>query len=145
MVKYILFGVIGIVGLGIGGFFYLGIQSQGGTAPGLIDDQLSPCPSSPNCASSEASTDAEKRVVPLPADAWDQLPTLIAEMGGTVTVQELNYLAAEFTSATFKFVDDVEFRMSEDGVHIRSASRVGYSDRGVNKARIEDIRARLAN
>ena len=54
-------------------------------------------------------------------------------------------MAAEFTSSTFKFVDDLEFRLAEEGVHVRSASRVGYSDRGVNLVRVETLRQGLNN
>ena len=124
-------------------FFFLGQKSQSGSAPGLVNGSLAPCPSSPNCASSEAGTPDKKRVEPLSGDVWAQLPAAIEALGGVVTVSEEGYLAAEFTSQSFKFVDDLEFRRDEDSVHVRSASRVGYSDRGVNKARIETLRAAL--
>jgi uncharacterized protein (DUF1499 family) len=63
-------------------------------------------------------------------------------------VNEENYIHAEFTSAVFRFVDDVEFLFTkeQDGevmVDIRSASRVGHSDFGVNRKRMEDIRDKL--
>ena len=61
--------------------------------------------------SSEDNTPDEKKVDPLPASAWARLPSVISEMGGVVTKQDADYLSAEFTSATFKFVDDVEFRV----------------------------------
>ena len=64
-------------------------------------------------------------------------------MGGAVTTQEEEYIAAEFTSASFGFVDDVEFRLAEEAVHVRSASRVGYSDRGVNADRVAELRKSL--
>ena len=52
-----------------------------------------------------------------------------------------NFLHVEFTSKIFRFVDDVEFYFNEPGViHFRSASRIGYSDMGVNRDRIEEIR-----
>ena len=67
-------------------------------------------------------------------------------MGRTtvVTVQE-NYIHAEFTSRLFRFVDDVEFCFDDDHktIHLRSASRTGYSDLGVNRKRIERIRQRF--
>lgn len=141
--KTVLIVFIALLVLGVGGFFYLGQQSQSGTALGLVKGQLTPCPSSPNCVSSEASTPDEKKVNPLPIVAWAQLPALIAEMGGTVTKQDDTYFAAEFTSSIFKFVDDVEFRLSEDAVHVRSASRVGHSDAGVNSVRVEAVREKL--
>ncbi|MEM8768716.1 MAG: DUF1499 domain-containing protein [Pseudomonadota bacterium] len=141
--KYLLIGVVLLLVLGVGGFFYLGQQSQSGTAPGLADGRLTPCPDSPNCASSEPGTVADKQVEPFPAVVWALLPGTIAELGGTVTKEEAGYLAAEFTSSTFGFVDDVEFRLGEDMVHVRSASRVGHSDGGVNSARVAALRLSL--
>jgi uncharacterized protein (DUF1499 family) len=76
-------------------------------------------------------------------DAYRKLVALIASYRGTrlVATQD-NYLRAEFRSAIFRFVDDVEFLFSEDQpvIHVRSASRAGYYDFGVNRRRIEDIR-----
>ena len=63
--------------------------------------------------------------------------------GGVVVEQGEDYLAAEFTSAVFGFVDDVEFRRGEYAVHVRSASRVGYSDAGANAARVAALRGAL--
>ena len=137
--KFVFIGVALLAVLGLGGLFYLGQKSQGGAALGLVEGRLAPCPSSPNCVSSEADVPDEKRVDPLPVSAWARLPALIVEMGGAVTTQDETYIAAEFTSSTFKFVDDVEFRLADDAVHVRSASRVGYSDRG------REQRARLRN
>ncbi len=141
--KYVLYGAVLLVVLGIGTFVYLGQSSKGGTAPGLVDGRLAPCPDSPNCVSSEVGTPDEKAVEPLPAETWGQLPDAIAGMGGVITTQTDTYLAAEFTSATFGFVDDVEFRLTEGAVQVRSASRVGYSDRGVNSARVAALREKL--
>ena len=141
--KYVLYGIIALVVLGVGGFVYLGQSSQSGQAAGLVDGKLSPCPSSPNCVSSEAGTPDDKKVEPLTVSAWDQIPAAIGEMGGVIVKQDDAYLAAEFTSATFGFVDDVEFRLADDALHIRSASRVGYSDRGVNLARVAALKDAL--
>lgn len=144
--KYLMYGGIALgvlILLGIGAFFYLGMQSKNGTAPGLVDGQLTACPDSPNCVSSEAETPYEKIVDPLPASAWDALPTTLEDMGGTVTVQEDDYIAAEFTSAIFGFVDDVEFRLADAAIHVRSASRVGHSDAGVNADRVATLRETL--
>lgn len=136
-------GVLALALIGFVVFFILGKTSQSGTSLGLIDGQLAPCPSTPNCVSSEDGTDAERSVAMLPAETWDDLPAQIEKMGGTVTKQDDEYIASEFQSSVFGFVDDVEFRKSEDGVHVRSASRAGYSDAGVNAARVEELRAGL--
>lgn len=128
---------------GVGGLFYLGQKSRTGAAPGLIDGRLAACAPLPNCVSSEANTPLDKRVLPFQVDAWRQIPAAIEELGGTIGQQESRYLSAEFKSGVFKFTDDVEFRLAEDAVHVRSASRVGYSDMGVNRTRVEAIRALL--
>ena len=67
------------------------------------------------------------------------LKIVILKMGGNVQVESGNYLAAIFTSVIFKFVDDLEIRIDStpEVIHIRSASRVGYSDMDVNKKRME--------
>lgn len=127
-------------------------QCSGGRPPslGVTDGKLSPCPDSPNCVSSQ-STDKKHHVEPLRyqdtlAEARDRLVSILHSMGRTtvVTVQE-NYIHAEFTSRLFRFVDDVEFCFDDDHktIHLRSASRTGYSDLGVNRKRIERIRQRF--
>ncbi|MEM1437132.1 MAG: DUF1499 domain-containing protein [Pseudomonadota bacterium] len=143
--KTIVIGLVVLLVLGTAGFFYLGRKSQTGTAPGLSEGQLTPCPASPNCVSSELNTPEDKKVAPLPVGVWERVPGVIADLGGTVTQQDAGYVAAEFTSSTFKFVDDVEFRLDEDAVHVRSASRVGYSDGGANGARVAALRDRLGS
>jgi len=72
---------------------------------------------------------------------------VIAEMKeARIAEEEMGYLHAEFRSALFGFVDDVEFRMDEVSgrIDIRSASRTGYYDFGVNRRRVEEIRARFS-
>ena len=142
--KWILTLTIGLPVLAVAAFFILGRMSAGGTAPGLVDGRLSACPSSPNCVSSEAGTPTEKAVESLPLSAWERVPGIIETMGGRVVREDDAYIAAEFTSKTFRFVDDVEFRKADDAVHMRSASRVGYSDRGVNRERAAAIASRVS-
>lgn len=62
-----------------------------------------------------------------------------------IVAAEERYIHAAFTSALFRFVDDVEFFLDEGTrtIHVRSASRVGYSDFGVNRRRVEEIRTRF--
>ncbi|UAB77951.1 DUF1499 domain-containing protein [Erythrobacter sp. SCSIO 43205] len=143
MLKALIFGVVGVVVLGAAAFFVLGLVSQKGEAPGLVDGRLASCPDSPNCVSSEESAPPEKAVAPLAPEAWDSLAQVIAAQGGTITSQSEDYIAAEFKSAVFGFVDDVEFRRAEERVHLRSASRVGYSDGGANAKRVARLREAL--
>lgn len=112
------------------------------------DRHLAPCPKSPNCVSTRGGAPGQ-RMSPIPY----RVPTatarrLLLEILGSrkrteiVTAEEL-YLHATETSALFRFVDDVELSLDEAAreIHFRSASRTGYSDLGVNRRRMEAIRA----
>jgi uncharacterized protein (DUF1499 family) len=114
---------------------------------GVRDGKLAPCPFTPNCVSSQSS-DREHAVEPLrysaaSREAMAKLKTIIREMPRAVMVTEMeNYLHVEFTSLIFRFVDDVEFSLDDTAklIHVRSASRLGKSDLGVNRKRVEAIR-----
>lgn len=121
---------------------------------GIKDGKLAPCPNTPNCVSSQAPDgDAEHKIAPIayksaPSELMATLKSVIASMERTKIVTETDdYLYVEFTSALMGFVDDVEFYLdpSTPGqLQVRSASRLGQSDLGVNRKRIEEIRAKLA-
>ena len=118
---------------------------------GAKDGRLKPPPRSPNAVSSQAQ-DASHAIAPLsyggsPADAMDALVSIIKSTPRTRIIARTNdYVYAEYQSALMGFVDDVEFWVEPNAkvIHVRSASRLGYSDFGVNRARIEDIRRKLA-
>lgn len=110
------------------------------------DGSLRPCPDRPNCVSSEDAGRASA-IQPLtfqgpPPAAWQRLKEVIREMGGEIREEQTLYLRAAFTSRVFRFVDDVEIRMvpAENVMHVRSAARLGYSDLGVNRKRVEKLR-----
>jgi uncharacterized protein (DUF1499 family) len=81
-----------------------------------------------------------------PDKAWMTLRQVVTGNGGTIRQQQQDYLWATFTSRVFRFVDDVEFRLdaAQGVIHMRSASRAGSSDFGVNRKRIEKLRAAFA-
>lgn len=114
---------------------------------GVVNGQLSPGPDSPNCVSSEA-TDADHRIAPIPFDGpngrvMQRLRAAIATLPRSRVVEEKeDYMHVEVESLVFRFVDDVEFFVDRKAkvTHIRSASRVGRSDLGVNRARMERLR-----
>ena len=115
---------------------------------GLSGGRLAACPDSPNCVSSQ-SADPRHAIDPLRYEgtaqkARERLVKAISGMKrARIVTAEERYIHAEFTSAFFRFVDDVEFLL-DDGtrtIHVRSASRVGYSDFGVNRRRVEEIRS----
>lgn len=115
---------------------------------GLKDGHLALCPETPNCVSSQ-SPDNLHFVSPLSYssstfEAMADLKKIILQMKRTkIVIENDHYLSVEFTSAIWRFVDDVEFSFDDVAhtVHIRSASRMGKYDLGVNRKRIEMIRA----
>ena len=113
---------------------------------GVNGGKLTECPSSPNCVSSQAA-DEDHQIAPLryegaKADALARLKAVVTSYGRTTIIEERDdYLRAEFKSAIMGFVDDVEFYFPDEHViHVRSASRLGYSDLGVNRKRVEKLR-----
>jgi uncharacterized protein (DUF1499 family) len=116
--------------------------------PGVSDGRLAPCPKSPNCVSSQ-SDDEKHYIAPIVYDetlpeAREKLIAVLQSMKRSrIVTTEDTYIHAEFTSAFFRFVDDVEFYLDETAktIHMRSASRVGKSDFGVNRKRMENVRA----
>ena len=118
-----------------------------GEPPQNIGEQngrLAACPESPNCVSSFES-DTEHGIQPLQASLRDVEQILLELDEANIVQSKEGYLYAEFTSRLMRYVDDVEFlEDSETGiVHVRSASRLGYSDLGANRKRVEKIRGLL--
>jgi uncharacterized protein (DUF1499 family) len=120
----------------------LSLLSRRGAPSGLVDGRLAPLASKPNGVSSEAGTSEAKRVDPLSTDKAGLLAAIRAT-GGTVQADEADYVAATYTTPLMRYVDDVEFRRDGDLWHVRSASRVGHSDMGANRKRIDAVRAAL--
>jgi uncharacterized protein (DUF1499 family) len=119
---------------------------------GVTDGKLAACPTTPNCVSSQApDSDEQHKIVPLsysaaPPEAMAALKSVIQGMERTEIVSESeNYLYVEFTSALMGYVDDVEFWLdpAANVIHVRSASRLGQSDLGVNRKRVEEIRSKF--
>jgi uncharacterized protein (DUF1499 family) len=114
---------------------------------GAIEGKLSPCPDSPNCVSSQ-SLDKSHYVDPLYYkgmlyEARAKLLRVLSSMDRVkIITVESDYIHVEFISAFFHFVDDVEFCFDEEKrtINVRSASRIGYYDLGVNRRRVERIR-----
>jgi len=135
------------------GFVAVQLGACGGSRPGDLgvrDGRFKPCPESPNCVSSfEAESDTEHYIDPIAArggvPALQELSAIISRMPRTEIVRSTDdYLYVEFTSFFWRFIDDVEFAQLEDGgpVHVRSASRKGKGDLGVNRERIDELRRR---
>lgn len=122
------------------------------TTTNIQAQSLPACPNSPNCVSSQANhTDAEHYIAPfkitVPATkAWQALQDALLQQSRTIITHKTEgTLKAEATSLIFRFVDDVDAVLdtTNQTIHIRSASRTGYSDFGVNRKRIESLRLAL--
>jgi uncharacterized protein (DUF1499 family) len=140
------FGLVALIGMS-------GCASASPSAESSFDratSEFAPCPDSPNCVST-AATDERHAIEPYPfdgsaVDAKARILAIVNEMPrAKVVAHEENYLHVEFRSRIFRFVDDVEFFFDEADslIQFRSASRMGYSDMGVNRSRMEEIRSRL--
>lgn len=117
-------------------------------------NQLVECPSSPNCVSTFASKDDKQHsIAPLTytgsaSSAMARLKNTVSNMKRTnIVKEESNYMYVEFTTATMRFVDDVEFLVDDANktIHFRSASRLGHSDLGANRKRMEKVRTLFNN
>jgi uncharacterized protein (DUF1499 family) len=114
------------------------------------DNKLTPCPSSPNCVSSDMTDSHSIAALDLAGDANEAWQALLAYLETqprvTIKVSESSYLRAEFRTRLLRFVDDVEFhlRVDENQIAMRSASRLGYSDLGANRRRLESVRQALS-
>lgn len=140
--------VLLVLAIGAGAFALLGWWSHAGghSAPGLQHDgRLAPCAPAPNCVCSEAGGDEDHAVAPLTAGGvdWAEITEAVRALGGTAIVVEGEYLHATFTSRIFRFVDDLELRRDGEFLQVRSASRVGHSDLGANRKRVEALRGLL--
>ncbi|MEC4806195.1 MAG: DUF1499 domain-containing protein [Jaaginema sp. PMC 1079.18] len=114
---------------------------------GVTDGKLASCPGTPNCVNSQ-SDQPQSQIEPLPMVSMSQLRSVIEGMERTKVIEQNDrYLYAEFTSKLMGFVDDVEFFLdsAQNVIQVRSASRLGQSDLGVNRQRVEIIRGQLQN
>lgn len=124
-----------------------------GTPPtnlGIQAGHLAPCPNTPNCVVSQDG-DGEHQISPIAyvgdrQRAYDSLVKVLGVVPRTdIITQTEDYIRAESRSRLLGFVDDVEFYLpdTEPVIHMRSASRLGESDLGVNRRRLEQVRLAL--
>lgn len=114
--------------------------------------ELARCPSSPNCVSSADEGDSHF-IAPINIDgepdaAWQTLQDILDEdRSYEITASGDHYIRAEATTRILRFTDDVEFLLDREAgqIALRSASRVGYSDLGKNRKRMESIRSAMVD
>lgn len=134
--------------LAVGGLAGLSMFAKKPDNLGVHAGKLAPCPETPNCVSTRA-TDAEHAIEPLRFEGSSEEAlarlrrALASEPRLSIVIDKDGYIHAEAVSLLLRFVDDVEFLVDADAkeIHFRSASRVGRSDLGANRARMERIRA----
>ncbi len=143
--KILLIGLLLAIVVPIGGLFMMNLFSKPPGNLGVTDGQLSACPKSPNCVSTQTDSTAHKhKMEPVPfdgapAEVVERLKTVIGSMArAKITEESEGYIRAEFTTAIMRYVDDVELLIDDEAklIHFRSASRVGYSDMGANRKRM---------
>ena len=141
------FGIECLLGSFLLFFFLSGCTGNRQPNLGVKENRLSPCPSSPNCVSSQSDEERHKiepiRFTSTSAEAMEKFKRIIRRMKRATAVRETSdYIYVEFRTF-LGFVDDAEFHLDEKQkvIHLRSASRVGYWDLGINRKRIESIRA----
>lgn len=128
----------------------LSMSGKRPTGLGVRQGRLQACPSSPNCVCSY-DTDKEHGIEPIPfsgtaQDAIAALKQIIDSTPLTAVIESSDdYIYAEFTTKLMGYVDDVEFYISSESsvIHVRSASRLGKSDLGLNRKRVEQIRSQF--
>ncbi|MEP3348541.1 MAG: DUF1499 domain-containing protein [Marinomonas sp.] len=151
MIRWIIITVVVLV---IGLCIYVGFANKMPKGLGITDGLFKACPSSPNCVSTQAPVDdsthyaeaivysGERKDVQLLIESH-----MLNQGDAHIVSSSLGYVHFEVKSKIIGYIDDVEFYLPETDkvVHFRSASRVGYSDRGVNRDRMEKIYSLLAN
>jgi uncharacterized protein (DUF1499 family) len=128
-----------------------------GSSPvlGVKNGKLIKCPDTPNCVNSQIKS-TEHYIKPIHFEgnikAFDRRlkEALKKTKNPKVISSRENYYRIEFTSSLFRFVDDVELYISNPTleeliIHVRSASRIGHSDLGVNRDRVEKLRSLLTS
>lgn len=118
---------------------------------GVQNGRLNNCPETPNCVCSFEDKTDKHFIEPFAYSAAEKdvtarLKEILNGMPRTKIVEQSeNYISAECTSLLFRFTDDLEFYIDSEKklLHFRSASRIGHSDLGVNRKRLDSIKEKL--
>lgn len=145
-----------VIVLGIVGYVVMRVIVETVSPPpdnlGLTNGQLAPCPDTDNCVSSQADpNDTTHYIAPIayqvePSEAKAQLIEVLSSLPrANIVVDQSDYIRMETRSAFFGFIDDTEFYIDPEAqqIHVRAAARLGQSDLGVNRERVETIREKF--
>ena len=142
-IVYIIVGLLILIGLMLA---WQSFNSRKQPDLGLNAGKLLPCPATPNCVCSEYPSE-QAYIEPLTYSvakevAWQKLKQVVDNTGGKISTENEDYLRVVYETPLMRFSDDVEFRhdLVNMQIHVRSASRVGRSDLGTNRERVEKIR-----
>ena len=145
--KVVLYIIVILVIIYMSFFTYLSFMSLKAPRLGVLNGRLRPCPGTPNCVLSEekgASTFIEPFAIRGDSQqAWKIVKEVVKQGGGRIENATDEYLWATFRTTLWHFVDDLELRLDKKNnvIHVRSASRVGRGDMGMNRKRVEELRA----
>ena len=139
-----------LIFLTVGLMIMTGCKQADSPTVGLQDGKLRPCPEKYNCVCTQDPVERH-RIEPLhytgtQEETREKLLMVVRHMAQSILAKaDPDYIHAEFRSAFFEFVDDVEFLFDDAAklIHFRSASRTGYYDFNVNRKRMEEIRKRF--
>lgn len=149
MLKAILWTVIIVAALITGLGFAAARKSTGMPAPAAGDNgELPPCSNTPNCVSTEVDSQHPAYIEPIEARITiEQAQGYLENLGGQITGNSNNMLQAEFRTRLFGFTDDMMVKLNEadSTLRIRSSSRVGKSDLGANRKRVEALRQLISS
>jgi len=143
MIQYLIVTVIIVIILITIMFKVKAFSSRQGCSKGLIENKLQVCLSRTNCVCSEYNKDSSVYMEPLQMSGneneIEKIRNIVQQMNGEVINQNSYYLSATFKSKWFGFIDDFEVRLDvkSELIQYRSESRVGRSDFGVNRKRLE--------
>lgn len=150
VMKALLYVVTGLLVIISVYFIGLSVSSRKQPDLGIYKGQLRACPATPNCVSSErqgTGTYVEPLMVVTTANntwntSWKDAKQAVVEIDGEIMAEREGYLHARFVTPLMRYIDDVELRIDENKqvIQIRSASRVGRSDFGASRTRVEKIR-----
>ncbi len=111
---------------------------------GVRDGMLAPCKRSPNCVSSQANPSDEEHYIAPIHGTMEAVRRAVEDFPRSKIIQEgEGYLYAEFRTKLLSYVDDVEFYFDGTVIHVRSCSRLGRRDFGVNRKRVEALRRKI--
>jgi uncharacterized protein (DUF1499 family) len=146
MKNKIIYLVLFLLALFTGNLFRQGIQSSEMLNMKTYDgSKLGTCPDKPNCVSSFEKIEADNYIEPSMISKLDFSLSSLDLSDFNIVEQSENYIYMTYKSSIFKFVDDIELLYTPEDklLHFRSASRVGYSDMGANRKRVQKIKSQL--